>query len=152
MKGIFLSILLFLSTLSIQGAESNKEYTLWYNRPAYNRGGNFSQIAARGFPYDEDWKKWSLPIGNGAMGVCIFGRTDVERIQLAEKMMGNKSAYGKGGFRILSNKRELCRIKYCKAASAQATDKYKKTIKIKLSGNDIFEFNTRKGEIYEIIF
>ena len=31
MKGIFLSILLFLSTLSIQGAESNKEYTLWYN-------------------------------------------------------------------------------------------------------------------------
>ena len=67
MKGIFLSILLFLSTLSIQGAESNKEYTLWYNRPAYNRGGNFSQIAARGFPYDDDWEKWSLPIGNGAM-------------------------------------------------------------------------------------
>ena len=98
MKGIFLSILLFLSTLSIQGAESNKEYTLWYNRPAYNRGGNFSQIAARGFPYDEDWEKWSLPIGNGAMGVCIFGRTDVERIQLAEKTMGNKGAYGMGGF------------------------------------------------------
>ena len=54
--------------------------------------------------------------------------------------------------RIISNKGELCRIKYCKAASAQVTDKYNKPIKIKLSGNDIFEFNTRKGEIYEIIF
>lgn len=32
------------------------------------------------------------------MGVCIFGRTDVERIQLAEKTMGNKGAYGMGGF------------------------------------------------------
>ena len=39
-----------------------------------------------------------MKIGNGAMGVCIFGRTDVERIQLAEKTMGNKGAYGMGGF------------------------------------------------------
>lgn len=98
MKSLFLSILLLLSTLSIQSTELNKEYTLWYNRPAYNRGGDFSRIVSRGFPYDEDWEKWSLPIGNGAMGACIFGRTDVERIQLAEKTMGNKGAYGMGGF------------------------------------------------------
>ena len=71
---------------------------LWYNRPAYNRGGDFSQIVSRGFPYDEDWERWSLPIGNGALGACIFGRTDTERIQLAEKTMGNKGAYGIGGF------------------------------------------------------
>ncbi len=98
MKSLFLSILLLLSTFSIQSTELNKEYTLWYNRPAYNRGGDFSRIVSRGFPYDEDWEKWSLPIGNGAMGACIFGRTDVERIQLAEKTMGNKGAYGMGGF------------------------------------------------------
>lgn len=98
MKGVFLSILLLLSTLDIQSTELNKEYTLWYNRPAYNRGGDFSRIVARGFPYDEDWERWSLPIGNGAMGACVFGRTDVERIQLAEKTMGNKGVYGMGGF------------------------------------------------------
>lgn len=98
MKRFFLSTLLFLLTSSMQSGELIKDYMLWYNRPAYNRGGDFSQIVSRGFPYDEDWERWSLPIGNGALGACIFGRTDTERIQLAEKTMGNKGAYGIGGF------------------------------------------------------
>ena len=98
MKTLLLSTILFLSGFSAASTELNKEYTLWYNRPAYNRGGDFSKIVSRGYPYDEDWERWSLPIGNGAMGACIFGRTDVERIQLAEKTMGNKGAYGMGGF------------------------------------------------------
>lgn len=98
MKTLLLSTILFLSGFSAASTELNKEYTLWYNRPAYNRGGDFSKIVSRGYPYDEDWERWSLPIGNGAMGACIFGRTDIERIQLAEKTMGNKGAYGMGGF------------------------------------------------------
>lgn len=98
MKRFFLSTLLFLLISSMQSGELIKDYMLWYNRPAYNRGGDFSQIVSRGFPYDEDWERWSLPIGNGALGACIFGRTDTERIQLAEKKMGNKGAYGIGGF------------------------------------------------------
>lgn len=98
MKRFFLSTLLFLLISSMQSGELIKDYMLWYNRPAYNRGGDFSQIVSRGFPYDEDWERWSLPIGNGALGACIFGRTDTERIQLAEKTMGNKGAYGIGGF------------------------------------------------------
>lgn len=98
MKRFFLSTLLFLLISSMQSGELIKDYMLWYNRPAYNRGGDFSQIVSRGFPYDEDWERWSLPIGNGALGACIFGRTDTERIQLVEKTMGNKGAYGIGGF------------------------------------------------------
>lgn len=98
MKRFFLSTLLFLLISSMQSGELIKDYILWYNRPAYNRGGDFSQIVSRGFPYDEDWERWSLPIGNGAIGACLFGRTDTERIQLAEKTMGNKGAYGIGGF------------------------------------------------------
>ena len=46
----------------------------------------------------------------------------------------------------------MVRSRQSNSESAQVTDKYNKPIKIKLSGNDIFEFNTRKGEIYEIIF
>lgn len=76
----------------------NKPYSLWYDRPAFNRGADFNVTVARGFPYDEDWERWSLPIGNGYMGASIFGRTDVERIQLSEKTMANKGCYSNGGF------------------------------------------------------
>ena len=90
--------LLLLETCNLLGNNINKEYTLWYNRPAFNRGGDFNYPVARGYPYDEDWERWSLPIGNGSMGACIFGRTDIERIQLSEKTLGNKGPYQLGGF------------------------------------------------------
>lgn len=79
-------------------AEEEKKYVLWYDRPAANRGGDFSRVMSRGYPYDEDWERWSLPIGNGYMGLCIFGRTDVERLQLSEKTLDNRGAYNFGGF------------------------------------------------------
>ena len=88
--------LLFILSSFCQAKELNKTYSLWYDRPAFNRGGNYSKIAAKGYPFDEDWERWSLPIGNGYMGANIFGRTDVERIQLSEKTIGNKGCYGAG--------------------------------------------------------
>lgn len=94
------SILVFflcIHSVFTQATELNKVYSLCYNEPAFNRGKDFSRMVARGYPYDEDWERWSLPIGNGAMGACIFGRTDVERIQITEKTMGNKGVYGMGG-------------------------------------------------------
>ncbi len=42
----------------------------------------------------DGWEKWSLPIGNGYMGANVFGRTDVERIQITENSLCNP---GKGG-------------------------------------------------------
>lgn len=73
-----------------------KEYSLWYSEPAPNEGAE-NIVKSRGFPYDKDWERWSLPIGNGYMGACIFGRTDTERIQLTEKTFGVKGPYKKGG-------------------------------------------------------
>ena len=96
MKKSVLFLVLIISSFC-QAKELNKIYSLWYDRPAYNRGGDYSKIMSRGYPFDEDWERWSLPIGNGYMGANIFGRTDVERIQLSEKTIGNKGCYGAGG-------------------------------------------------------
>lgn len=65
-------------------------YEIWDQQPAPNRGGDYSFIIEKSFPYDADWEKESYPIGNGYMGANIFGRTDVERIQFTEKTLANE--------------------------------------------------------------
>lgn len=47
---------------------------LWYDSPADI--GSYSS-----------WEKWSLPIGNSAIGASVFGGVDIERIQLNEKSL-----------------------------------------------------------------
>lgn len=90
--------LLFIMCLFIllSASAQQKEYSLWYSQPAPNEGAE-NIVKGRGFPYDKYWERWSLPIGNGYMGACIFGRTDTERIQLTEKTFGVKGPYKKGG-------------------------------------------------------
>ena len=90
--------LLFIMCLFIllSASAQQKEYSLWYSQPAPNEGAE-NIVKSRGFPYDKYWERWSLPIGNGYMGACIFGRTDTERIQLTEKTFGVKGPYKKGG-------------------------------------------------------
>ena len=89
---LFIMCLFILPSASAQ----QKEYSLWYSQPAPNEGAE-NIVKSRGFPYDKYWERWSLPIGNGYMGACIFGRTDTERIQLTEKTFGVKGPYKKGG-------------------------------------------------------
>lgn len=36
---------------------------------------------------DDGWERWSLPLGNGYFGINVFGRTDVERIQITDKTL-----------------------------------------------------------------
>lgn len=38
---------------------------------------------------NQSWEKWSLPIGNGYFGVNVFGRTETERVQIADKTLVN---------------------------------------------------------------
>ena len=38
---------------------------------------------------NDDWERWSLPIGNGYFGANVFGRTETERIQISEKTLAN---------------------------------------------------------------
>jgi alpha-L-fucosidase 2 len=71
-------------------------YEVWDNQPAPNRGKDFN-VQSKGYPADTDWESHSYPIGNGYMGANIFGRTDVERIQITEKTLANEGLYGKGG-------------------------------------------------------
>ncbi|WP_158279896.1 glycoside hydrolase family 95 protein [Coraliomargarita sinensis] len=85
-------------TGSFQKAQSEKTYELWERQPAPNRGHDFEiEKPGRGYPFDPDWERWSYPLGNGMLGANVFGRTDVERIQLSEKTFANGSAYGRGG-------------------------------------------------------
>ena len=72
---------------------------MWYGKPANNNGSTYDFVVSRGYPYDEAWEHESLPLGNGYMGVNVFGRTDVERIQVSEKTLATKGPYnGRGNF------------------------------------------------------
>lgn len=76
---------------------AQKVYEIWEPKPAPNFGGVEGIIMMRGFYYDEDWERWSYPIGNGYMGANLFGRVDTERIQITKKHIHNKGCYGNGG-------------------------------------------------------
>ncbi|MDQ8179567.1 glycoside hydrolase family 95 protein [Pelagicoccus sp. SDUM812005] len=58
------------------GDEPGKAFRLWYDEPAPDS--------------DEGWANRSIPMGNGYMGLNVFGGTDSERIQITEN-----SLYGK---------------------------------------------------------
>lgn len=74
-------------------AASGKEYVLWYDMPASNRGGVVNP-GESDRPIDVDWENSSLPIGNGYMGASLFGCTDTERIQLTDKTLYIKGLWG----------------------------------------------------------
>ena len=74
-----------------------KKYDLWYKEPAPMGNEDFSLYKRGKDIPDDGWEKWSLPIGNGYMGVNIFGRTVTERLQITENSLSNPYAKGAGG-------------------------------------------------------
>jgi len=84
-----------------------KDYTLYYTKQTPTRNDDLSLRDHRKCNIPEDgWERWSLPIGNGYMGINIFGRTDTERLLITENSLSNPCAYnGKypGGAAGLSN-------------------------------------------------
>lgn len=81
-----------------QTTAPNRVYEVWDDRPAQNRGPDYSVTkGGRGFPFDADWEEQAYPIGNGYMGAMVFGRTDTERIQLTESTLANENPYRRGG-------------------------------------------------------
>lgn len=84
-----------------------KEYTLKYTKPTPLRNDELSLRDHRkcNIP-DDGWERWSLPIGNGYMGINIFGRSDEERLLITENSLSNPCAYSDsypGGAAGLSN-------------------------------------------------
>src|ERR1044071_8856013 len=60
------------------------EMRLWYRQPAAN------------------WNE-ALPIGNGRLGAMVFGKTDIERIQLNEETVWSGSAFESANPEALEN-------------------------------------------------
>ncbi len=99
---VFITFVLILSLLFpkvySQPASPKRVYEIRDDRPAQNRGADYSiDKPGRGFPFDTDWEEQAYPIGNGYMGAMVFGRTDIERIQLTESTLANENPYGRGG-------------------------------------------------------
>ncbi|HSH18894.1 MAG TPA: glycoside hydrolase N-terminal domain-containing protein, partial [Draconibacterium sp.] len=97
-KVVILLVSIFINlNVNAQHRSQKRIYEIWDNQPAPNRGADYSIIKARGYPFDADWEAHSYPIGNGYMGANIFGRTDLERIQITDKTLTNGAPYGSGG-------------------------------------------------------
>ena len=84
-----------------------KNYILQYAKQTPLRNDELSLRDHRKCNIPEDgWERWSLPLGNGYMGVNVFGRTDVERLLITENSLSNPCAYHDnfpGGAAGLSN-------------------------------------------------
>lgn len=84
-----------------------KDYTLLYKKSTPFRNDDLSLRDHRKCNIPEDgWERWSLPIGNGYMGINIFGRTEEERFLITENSLSNPCAYNDkypGGAAGLSN-------------------------------------------------
>ena len=96
----FLLPAFFFSCSKVEPVVPNEpEVSLWYTEPA------------------ADWNE-ALPIGNGRLGAMVFGRTDVERIQLNEESVWTrKGSYedGDGSVAIPAVRKLLFEGKYREA-------------------------------------
>ncbi|MBQ6898036.1 MAG: glycoside hydrolase family 95 protein [Clostridia bacterium] len=84
-----------------------KNYSLNYTKQTPLRNDDLNLRDHRKCNIPEDgWERWSLPLGNGYMGINVFGRTDVERLHITENSLSNPCAYHEkfpGGAAGLSN-------------------------------------------------
>ena len=74
-----------------------KKYELWYKKEAPFGNEDLTIFEFGKDIPDDGWEKWSLPIGNGYMGVNIFGRVKTERMQVTENSLCNPYVACKAG-------------------------------------------------------
>ena len=86
-----------------------KHYELWYKQEAPFDGEDLVFFSHRTINKNDGWEKWSLPLGNGYMGVNVFGRTETERLQITENSLSNPNVVderypgGNGGLQSFSD-------------------------------------------------
>jgi alpha-L-fucosidase 2 len=87
MKKSFAILFVFTCLFSCSTADKNKqELKLWYDAPADAE----VQDKPRAWKDDAEWLK-ALPLGNGSLGVMVFGDVNRERLQLSEETMWSGS-------------------------------------------------------------
>mgnify|MGYP003288185089 CR=1 FL=1 len=72
--------------VGVDGFTPANALTLWYNEPATVTG------------VDNIWMEYSLPIGNGQLGACLFGGIWKDEIQFNEKTLWTGTANDYGGY------------------------------------------------------
>ena len=72
--------------VGVDGFTPVNALTLWYNEPATVTG------------VDNIWMEYSLPIGNGQLGACLFGGIWKDEIQFNEKTLWTGTANDYGGY------------------------------------------------------
>lgn len=71
-----------------------KDYTLFYTKQTPFTNDELFLRDHRKCNIPEDgWERWSLPVGNGYMGISIFGRTDTERLLITENSLSNPCTF-----------------------------------------------------------
>ena len=85
MKNLLFFVLLMLLSCSKEKGGSD-HLRLWYTQPA----DALVPDSPNGWHDDPEWLK-SLPLGNGSLGLMVFGDVNVERIQLNEESMWSGS-------------------------------------------------------------
>ncbi len=76
-----------ISCGNISDKSKNDHLKLWYNTPAQSSVTD----SPNGWKDDAEWLK-ALPLGNGSLGLMVFGDVNVERIQLNEESMWSGSS------------------------------------------------------------
>ena len=70
---------------------------IWYDEPAPYGNEDVSDANDMQHIPNDGWANWSIPLGNGYMGVRVFGRTESERIQITENSLANRGYGSKKG-------------------------------------------------------
>ena len=86
-----LHIFIGIFTIACSNLDNGREQThlkLWYDQPADASVADDSN----GWKDDPEWLK-ALPLGNGSLGVMVFGDVKLERIQLNEESMWSGSPH-----------------------------------------------------------
>ncbi len=83
---IVFSLFLMISCNSVKTESEKSNLKLWYNQPADASVPD----DPNGWKDDPEWLK-ALPLGNGSLGVMVFGDVNRERLQLSEESMWSGS-------------------------------------------------------------
>lgn len=91
-----------VSATTLEKLTPERELKLWYDEPAPTGNEDMSKWDGSKNIADDGWEKWSLPLGNGYMGVNVFGRTTTERLQITENSLFQPRINDKGGLNNFS--------------------------------------------------